>query len=251
MLTTTRGVVIGVREQGDNDRIVKVLSPDTGVIEITAKGAKKQNSSANASTQLFACADFCFNERKGRYYLNSSSVKRIFYGLRLDVCKVALASYMAQAAGYAVTENQTAGDAYRLFMNSLYMLSERDAECSLVKLVFELRLTAVLGMLPNLLGCAECFKFENTELTFIVNRGIFLCGEHLDGCRRGEDICVAVSRGIFDAMQFICLTDMKNIFNFKLSDKAKETLGFICEKYFLCMMGRGFNTLDFYKDISK
>lgn len=251
MLRTVQGVVIGVREQGENDRIVKVLSPEMGVIEITAKGAKKQNSSANSTSQLFACADFCFNERKGRYYLNSSSVKRIFYGLRLDVEKVALASYMAQAIGFAVTENQTAGDAYRLFMNSLYMPAERGGECGFVKLVFELRLTAVLGMLPNLLGCAECFRFEDVELTFIVNRGIFLCGEHLADRRRHDDICVEVSRGIFDAMQFICLADMKKVFNFKLSGNALEKLGFICEKYFLHMMGRGFKTLDFYKSIAK
>lgn len=250
MLRTVSGVVIGVREQGDNDRIVKVLSPEMGIIEITAKGAKKQNSSANASTQLFACSEFCFNERRGRYYLNSSRVDRIFYGLRLDVCKVALASYMAQAVSYAVTENQTAGDSYRLFMNSLYKLSETDTKCCLVKAVFELRLTAVLGMLPNLLGCAECFRFEGTELYFIINRGFFLCSEHLPECRQNGDICVPVSRGIFDAMQFICLTDMKKVFSFTLPPKSLEKLGDICERYFLCQMGRGFKTLNFYKDIS-
>lgn len=250
MLTTTPGVVIGMREQGDNDRIVKVLSPDMGVIEITAKGAKKQNSSANASTQLFACSDFCFNERKGRYYLNSSRVSRIFYGLRLDVCKVALASYMAEIISYAVTENQTARDSYRLFMNSLYKLSETDTGCGVIKAVFELRLTAVLGMLPGLLGCAECYRFDGVELSFIINRGIFLCGEHLPGLRQSGDICIPVSRGIFDAMQFICLTDMKRIFSFTLPGKSMKRLENICEKYFLCQMGRGFKTLDFYRNIS-
>ncbi|MCM1577760.1 MAG: DNA repair protein RecO [Ruminococcus sp.] len=249
MLRTTTGVVIGVRDRGENDRTVKVLSPEMGVIEITAKGAKKQTSSSNAATQLFACADFCFNERKGRYYLNSSAVKRIFYDLRLDIVKVALASYMAQAAGFAVTENQTAGDAYRLFMNSLYMLSEGKGKESLVKAVFELRLTSLLGMTPNLLGCAECYKFEDVRLTFVVNRGIFLCPEHLSENRRPEDICIPVSRGVFDAMQFICLSDMKKIFNFGMSQEGLDKLGNICERYFLHMMGRGFKTLDFYKGL--
>ena len=156
MLTTTEGTVISLREQGDNDRIIKVLSPEKGLIEITVKGAKKQNSSGNAASQLFACSRLCYNERKGRYYLNSSEPVKTFYGLRLDMKKLSLASYFSEIISYTVTEGQSARDIYRLFMNCLYMLSEKDVSCEFVKFIFEMRITADLGLMPGLLGCAEC-----------------------------------------------------------------------------------------------
>ena len=41
MLITTVGAVISVRDVGDNDRFITVLSPDMGLVEISVKGAKK------------------------------------------------------------------------------------------------------------------------------------------------------------------------------------------------------------------
>lgn len=40
MLITTVGAVISVRDVGDNDRFITVLSPDMGLVEISVKGAK-------------------------------------------------------------------------------------------------------------------------------------------------------------------------------------------------------------------
>ena len=124
MLITTVGAVISVRDVGDNDRFITVLSPDMGLVEISVKGAKKLGSGNNASTQLFACSKFCFRERSGRYYLNSSEPVKIFYGLRLDMQKLALASYFSEIITCAVTAGQTANDIYRLFLNSLCIVGE-------------------------------------------------------------------------------------------------------------------------------
>lgn len=252
MLITTEGTVIFVREMKDNDRVIKVLSPQLGLIEITAKGAKKQNSSNNATTQLFACAKFCFNERNGRYYLNSSEPVRIFYGLRLDMQKLSLASYFSEIIGYVITESQSANDVYRLFMNSLYMLSEKNASCEFIKYIFEMRITADLGMMPDLLGCHECYRDgEIGELYFLIKNGIFLCGNHLymQGKSEGQYI-VKVSRGILEAMRFVCLSEMDRIFNFKVSDSALKKLGYISEIYAQEQLNRYFKTLSFYKGIA-
>lgn len=250
MLTTTEGAVISVREQGDNDRIIKVLSPEKGLIEITAKGAKKQNSSGNSATQLFACSRLCYNERKGRYYLNSSEPVKIFYGLRLDVKKLSLASYFAEIISYTVTEGQSARDIYRLFMNCLYMLSEKDASCEFVKFIFEMRITADLGMMPGLLGCAECYRGAEARLCFIVKRGIFLCEEHMHKENLHEnDYNVPVTGGMLEAMRFVCLSQMDRIFSFRVSDDALKVLCKISELYAQEQLNRYFKTLGFYKTI--
>lgn len=252
MLITTEGVVISIKDAGDTGCYIKVLSPEMGLIDIKANGTKKQNSSSNASAQLFVCSTFCFNEKSGRYYLNSCQQKKTFYGLRLDMQKLSLASYLAEIVSYAVTENQSAKDVYRLFMNSLYMISEKDASCDFIKFIFEMRITAELGLMPGLIGCADCNRSDDVPLYFLIKQGIFLCQADMSlRCEHQNRYNVPVTAGMFEAMRFVCLTHLDKIFNFKLSDEALEKLCYISENYATLHFDRYFKTLDFYKNISK
>ena len=249
MLITTQGVVISVRDAGDNDRYITVLSPEMGLIDISVKGAKKLSSGNNASTQLFACSKFCFRERSGRYYLNSSEPVKIFYGLRLDMQKLALASYFSEIISCAVTSGQTAKDVYRLFLNSLYMISEKSADCAFVKFVFEMRVTADLGMMPGLLGCDECIR-SDIPLFFLIKQGIFLCDAHMQTrVIYPNKYNVEVTPGMFEALRFVCLSELDRIFNFRLSEQALKVLGEISELYAQEHFERHFKTLDFYKSV--
>lgn len=250
MLITTEGAVISVRDAGDNDRFITILSPEMGLVDISVKGAKKLNSKSNSSTQLFACAKYCFNERSGRYYLNSCEPVKTFYGLRLDMQRLSLASYMAEIISYTVTSGQSANDVYRLFMNSLYLLSEKGADCAFVKFVFEMRIAADLGMMPNLLGCDECYRSDCT-LCFLIKRGIFLCYDHMETRVVYHDkYNVDVTAGMFEAIRFVCLSDMSRIFNFRVSGDALLKLGYISELYAQVHFDRHFKTLDFYNSIA-
>ena len=225
MLITTVGAVISVRDVGDNDRFITVLSPDMGLVEISVKGAKKLGSGNNASTQLFACSKFCFRERSGRYYLNSSEPVKIFYGLRLDMQKLALASYFSEIITCAVTAGQTANDIYRLFLNSLYMISEKEADCDFIKFVFEMRVSADLGMMPGLLGCDECYR-SDVPLYFLIKQGIFLCDEHMQTrVLYPNKYNIEITPGMFEAIRFVCLSELDRIFSFRLSEDALKNLG--------------------------
>ena len=250
MLITTEGAVISVRDAGDNGKYIKVLSPKMGLIDISVKGAKKLTSGNNAAAQLFACGKFCFRERGGRYYLNSSEPVKIFYGLRLDMQKLALASYFAEIISYTVTESQSANDVYRLFMNSLYLISEKGADCDFVKFVFEMRITSELGMLPALLGCDECFR-SDIPLYFNIRKGIFLCEEHMRARGISPDgMTVLISTGMFEAMRFVCLSEPDRIFSFRLSEDALKKLGRVSEIYMRERFERHFKTLDFYRSLT-
>lgn len=251
MLRTTEGTVVHVNEYKEHDRIIRVFSPDMGVITITVKGAKKQTSSAYSCTQLFACARFCFNERGGRYYLNSCEPKKIFYSLSGDMQKMSLASYFAQIVEHSVTESQTAHDVYRLYMNCLYMIAERSADTDFIKFIFEMRFTADIGMMPGLLGCADCYTNEG-DLYFLINEGLVLCEAHMRTRAKCEGPnAIKISSGMFEAIRFVCLSELDKIFNFKLSEEALQTLGKVSERYCSAQLHRWFPTLEYYKSITK
>lgn len=247
MLITVSGLVICERQIGENDRIIEILTSEYGIIQVSAKGAKKITGKNNSSTQLFAYSEFCFNERNGRYYLNSSEPKSIFYELRLDVKKLALACYFAELVRYTVTSHQSAKDIMRLMLNSLHFLCKDKKSCELLKSVFELRLCSEIGMLPQLIGCRECYRYEADEMYFIIDKAMLLCGDHFFD---EENYCnIRVSNGLVNAMRYICLSDMDKLFNFRVSQETQEKLTEITEKYIQIHLSKNFKTLDFYKSV--
>ena len=248
-VTDTDGIVIDRMESGDTSYYLRVLSPDKGLIDVTARGVKKQGSANSAASQLFACSHMTLAQSKGRYYLSGSEIIRSFYGIRLDIEKLALAAYFSEIIRHTVTGEQTARDIYRLLTNSLYMLSEKDASKTLVKLVFELRLCAEMGMMPRLIGCDECYRTEK-KMYFLIHEGIFLCPKHMDTrVVYPGPYTVMVTEGMVEAMRYICLSDAGKLFSFSLSDAALNVLSDISEHYLEYHAGKHFDTLDYYKKI--
>lgn len=250
MLITTAGLVVSERDTGENDRYISVLTEEYGIIDISAKGAKKITGKNNAPTQLFAYSKFCINERNGRFYLNSSEPVHIFYGLRLDVQKLSLACYIAEVASYSVVAEKTSHDVMRLILNSLYMLENDKRTCEFVKCVFELRFVSDIGHLPQLIGCRDCFKHEDDEMFFMIDKANLLCGEHFhDGGYLQNYYNVNVSKSLLHAMRYICLIETEKVFNFKISDATQKSLSEITEKYLLTHLQRSFKSLNYYKSL--
>ncbi|MCH5349950.1 MAG: DNA repair protein RecO [Oscillospiraceae bacterium] len=252
MLITVEGLVIAERNYGESDRFIDILTAEYGVIEICVRGARKLAGRNNASTQLFSYARFCFNKKGERYSLNSSEPIRVFYELRLDMKKLALAEYFIEVSRYCVTTGQSARDIMSLLLNSLHFLSKDLRSCEFLKSVFEMRFMSEIGMLPQLIGCRDCYRYDTEEMFFMADRACLLCGEHF--YERGfeeNEYHIRLTPSVFQALQFICLAEMKRIFNFRLGDDSLRLLNEITEKYILTRLSRGFKTLDFYNELCK
>ncbi len=248
-MITTEGTVISKRDVGDNDCFITILSPEKGIMEISVKGAKKLSSKNTASVQLFSAAKYCVSEKYGRYYLNSSEVIKIFYDLRKSIEALSLASYFADIVRFSATQGQSARDIYRLYMNSLHFLSKENADIELLKFIFEMRIASEIGMLPGLLGCADCYKFDDVKLYFDIRQGLIFCEEHLQ--KRALSPCadiLAISRGQLEAMRHTCLADMSKLFNFRVNASSLKKLCYISEKFLTMHFHHNFNTLDFYNN---
>ena len=91
------GIVLRERLVGEHDKFLDVLTKNSGIIEITAKGAGKIGGKSRSSAQLFAYSKFCLNKKGDRYYLNSAEPIHIFYGLRDSLEKIALVGAKGKA----------------------------------------------------------------------------------------------------------------------------------------------------------
>lgn len=176
MLFTYDGIVVGRRDIGESNCFIDILTDEQGIIEATAHGVKKINSSLLGSCGLFSYATFCLNKTKQRYSVNSAKPKRSFHELGSDIEKLALGSYFAQAVKFCTPQEQAAEGSdslVRFFAISLYEaeMARDTARLACVKAAFELRFSCMLGYFPDLRGCCNCGCGEHDEMFFLPDSG--------------------------------------------------------------------------------
>ena len=244
-MLTTDGIVLRERHAGESDKFIDILTQDSGVIEVCVKGARKLGSKNHATTQPFTYASFCISSRGDRNYLNSSELIKSFYALRLDLQKLSLASYFSEITAFAAGNQEQGGELLRLFLNTVYYLSRGDRSLALLKSVYELRFLAEIGLMPDLLACHGCGKYECEKMFFHLSEGTLLCEQCYDG-HEGERV-VSLTPSVLKAMRHITLAGFDRLYNFKISEMSSNKLSFITERFLLTQLDASFKTLDFYK----
>lgn len=247
ILTTLKGLVLRERSLGDNDKFLDILTDSAGLIEVCAKGVKKQNAKNASVSQAFCYATYCISDSHGRYILNSAEPIRTFYDVSLDIERFSLANYFAEMTLYVATQEKPNNEVLRLVLNSLHFLSLGTRDGLLLKSIFELRLMSEIGLIPNLIGCCECLKYSAPQMQFDLKGGRLYC-EDCFGPRDLHDVEVVDER-LLHYIRHIALTDMKELFNLAVRKDYLTPLNNITERYAEIQLDRHFATLDFYKSL--
>lgn len=246
-MITAEGIVLKERTVGEQDKFIDILTKESGVLELSVKGARKINGKSGSSTQLFAYSRFCINQKGERFFLNSAEPIHIFYGLRSSLTKISLASYFAEVLRYCIDPEAHSGDIMRLFLNTLHYLEKDMRSEALLKSVFELRLLSEIGYMPDIVACRGCGEFEPSEVLFSVDDGGFYCKDCAAELTEGSFMQMKLP--ILRALRHIVLSDQERLFNFRVSDEAMSKLSAATENYLLSHLERNFKTLDFYKSL--
>ena len=245
MYITIQALVLRVTTYNDTDALLTLLSLDRGKLTVKARGLRKKNSPLVAPCQLLAFGEFTLFEYRGMYTINEARSIELFLQLRQDLQKLSLGTYFAQAAEMVCQEDLPNPEILSLVLNSLYALSKLNFSEQHVKAVFELRLACLAGYEPDLLGCRMC---GNTIADrFDISAGQLICSRCSN--RETGGIRMPVTPGMLDAMRYICYSDPKRLFAFRLGDNTVEALSSITEGYFTTQLEQGFSTLDFYKSL--
>lgn len=248
-LITTRGLVINERSVGENDKYIELLTEDLGVIDVSVKGVKKITSKNAGSAQLFSYSKFCLSKRGERFYINSSENISIFFEIRLSIEKLSLASYFSEIVKYALPNDLPCNEVLRLFLNTLYYLCNDKLDMNILKSIFELRLLTEIGLMPQLIGCRECFCFENEYMFFDYKNSNLICKECIEKLGLSADNLEPLHPAALKSVRHVCLSDFEKIFSFSLADTYIPLLLHFSEKYLINQLGKSFKTLKFYKNI--
>ena len=237
-----KGLILRETPYKEADVMLSVLTECGGKISVLARGAKRKGSRMSAAVQLLTYSEFTLYESGGRYTLNEAEPIEMFFGLRNDIVKLALASYFAEVLEQAADEETINPELLRLGLNSLYALSNTNIPHDKLKAVFEIKVADLSGFTPNVFSCMSCGRSDNISLFDIRNGGI-LCEACNKGYRRNVDASV------IDAIRYILTEDIKRIFNFSINDGSMKLLSAMSDEYLRVHFDRNFKTNAFYKGL--
>ena len=260
MTFATDGLITRIRDVG-SDKLVNIITPDRGRIGVMVKGGRSPSSKLTPISQLFTYGNFEIYEKNSMFWLRGGSINTMFYGISSDVARVSLATYLCDLANELTDEDEECSELLRLLLNSLYLINMGERPLEVIKAVFEMRAASISGYLPELFGCAHCHKNDAEFVYLDVMGGKLICTECQS--KRGQripriskdfedeaeaSVLCGMSPSTLAALRFIVGVPEKKIFSFELKDADDlHDLSRAAETYILNHLGRGFDSLDFYK----
>ena len=223
------------------DRFVAILTRDRGVIRASARGAKRPKSRFGSSTQPLCYARLSLLPGRDKYIIEDAQPIEVFFALRQDIERLALAQYFCELALHLCPPDAPAPQHLRLLLNALHYLAAGEKNPLLIKAVVESRLLALEGYTPDLTGCASCGG-EELPLWFSPVAGTLTCAAH-GGAAAGA---IEVSAVVLAALRHVFYGDFERCFAFTLPEGDAASLATLLERFLLAQQQRRYTTLDFY-----
>ncbi len=241
-LTTDALIIRENNAVGESDRFVTALTRSNGVVQASVRGARNIKNRNSAATQLLCYSRLSLYKGREKYIVDDSEPLQVFFEVRNQLDKLALAQYFCELAGVLAPREEEAEPELRLLLNALHYLAEGTRPLWLIKAVVELRLLCRAGYMPFLEKCAGCDNAEGDRFSPV--KGVLLCSNCGD-----ETQTLPLTPNTLAALRHIVYAPFEKCFAFSLPDTEGEDLGRVAEKFLLAQLNRGFNTLDFYHSL--
>ena len=144
----TRAVVLSAKNLEEHDRLVVLLTEDLGVVTAYARGARRQKGAMSSATEQLSYSAFQLFRNRERTFVDRAETETIFFAIRQDMERLALASYFCQLCQELIPEGENQPGYLHLMMNTLTLLDRGKMPLSQLKAVFELRLLTMSGYMP-------------------------------------------------------------------------------------------------------
>lgn len=150
----TEAIIMKRRDLGEADRILTLLTPDHGKIDVVAKGARKPSSRKTGHVELFMRSDVLIAKGRSLDVLVQADMLESYLPIREDLIRGAYANYVVELLDrftYEGDEHHVSGF-YILLHETLYRLAY-DADVRRVVRYYEFKLLNAVGYRPELLEC--------------------------------------------------------------------------------------------------
>lgn len=162
-------------DYGEADRILTLLTPDSGTLRVLAKGVRRTKSRKAGHLDLFNRANLLIAHGRQLDIVTQADTIENFRPMREDLWRSAYAHYVAEMAGAFSAEGLANYPLYALTVGTLRGLAGTDRLAMTVR-AFEMQLLGHTGYRPQLKRCLSCEAEIHPEINrFSVKLGGVLC----------------------------------------------------------------------------
>lgn len=223
----TKGIILAENNMDDFDKMLTMLTPGMGKISCAAKGARRPKSLLLGGTQFLCFGEYVLYKGGDTYNINSCEPIEVFYNIRTDLDKLKYAVHITKIINDLVQENQNCYRILQLFLNTLYVISEKDKNLDLVLSIFKIKLLSIIGYMPNVQYCSNCKTKENID-SFSFKQDGFLCRD----CSKQDTSSIHISENTKCALQYIIYSESKKIYSFNMPEADLKELQIVAKIYF-------------------
>jgi DNA repair protein RecO (recombination protein O) len=151
----TPALILKRRDFHEADRLLTILTPHHGKLDVIAKGARKPTSQKTGHVELFTRVDMLIHTGRDFGIVSQAEMTAPYMALREDLNRGAYASYAAELTDRFVTEGgEDFASVFELLDNTLDRLC-MDEDPRIVIRYFEIHLLNLVGFRPELNECVS------------------------------------------------------------------------------------------------
>jgi DNA repair protein RecO (recombination protein O) len=154
-VTKTEAIVLRYRRLGEADRIVSLLTPHRGKIDVVAKGVLRSRSKLAGHLEPGTHLEVVLAQGRNMDIVTQAQTLDAFAALHEDLDRLSAALYTLELADRLTVEHAEAGAVYRLLLRALARLARGDG-LQVVTRTYELELLDATGFRPELNVCLAC-----------------------------------------------------------------------------------------------
>jgi len=206
----TRAVILKSYSLGEADKIIKLFSPDSGLINAVAKGARKIKSKFGGRLELFNFIDLELSSGRSLDIIAQAEIIRSFKNIPLDFNKFLFCQLISEAV--LKTHFSSAEASPLLFKLIYFCFNKIDKLPSgdillLQKIIvfFIAKFLKITGYTPLTDNCCKCgadvHGTAGESVGFSINLGGVVCGSCLQSVRDLPELKIILS---LDKYNFLC-----------------------------------------------
>jgi len=150
------GIVLRHANYRDNDRMLTLLTPDHGRMDVLARGCRRPRSPLMSASEMFCTGEYLLFAQRDRATLTSCAIHDSFYPLRLDFDRLSYGVYLLNLCEAAAQPEQPCPELFWLLIRFLSRLSYDEPRYHALTSAFLIHYAEQLGYKPRLLHCVKC-----------------------------------------------------------------------------------------------
>lgn len=176
-LKEVQGIIFKRQKYHEADLLAKIMTKDSGIITMIARGALKPKSKLGASLLNFSYGTYViYYSGQGLSSLRTYKGVRQFDGIFTDLAKNAYASFILDLVDHAFSEYQNLGKYYDLTEFALQKI-DAGVDSEMITQMVQMKLLSAYGVEPQMHHCVVCGE-QQGYFDYSIKLGGILCSKH-------------------------------------------------------------------------